>query len=115
MATGEPATNPALLQPEAQQPQQPPGLSGVPLRANVISDIIAHDHLKGMMNKTTNKGVYRPYMSKLVPRANQSPFGDFPKGFVKKKSKEEDFSIDIYEKSQAASASSNDLWYLIAF
>jgi hypothetical protein len=59
-----------------------------------------------MLGKTTNKGHYQPYKTKLVQRANHSPFGDFPKGFISKKAKPEDFSIDIHEKSQAASASS---------
>ena len=88
------------------QPAQPPSaMPPVPMRTNVVSDIIAHDHLNAMLNKTANTGVYRPYISKMVPRANHSPFGDFPKEFLKSKKKEEDFSIDVYEKSQAASAS----------
>jgi len=102
-AQPEPVAPPQNLQ---QQPQQPAGLSSVPMRTNAVAEIIAHDHLKAMLNKTTNKGVYKPYVGKLIPRANHSPFGDFPKEFLKKKSKEEDFSIDVYEKSQAASASS---------
>jgi hypothetical protein len=91
------------------QPQaQPAALSAVPLRTNAMADIIAEDHMRGMLNKATNSGVYQPYVSQLVPRANHSPFGDFPKEFIKKQSKAEDFSIDVYEKSQAASASSMD-------
>jgi len=40
-----------------------------------------------MIQKTTNKGLYRPYVSKLVPRSNDSWFGDFPKSFKKKQQK----------------------------
>ncbi len=68
------------------------------------------------MNKTTNCGVYRPYVSRLVPRANHSPFGDFPKEFLAKKpvgEGDDDFSIDIYERSQAGSASSTASLVLI--
>jgi hypothetical protein len=110
MAEGDkaPTAQPMQVQPQdPQQPaQQPAALSSVPLRTNAVAEIIAHDHLKGMLNKTANKGVYKPYISKMVPRANHSPFGDFPKEFLLKKTKEEDFSIDVFEKSQAASASS---------
>ena len=100
---------PPQVQPQSdlQQPQQQPGgLGTVPLRTNAVADIIAHDHLMAMMNKTSNKGVYRPFVGKLIPRANHSPFGDFPREFLMKQTKEEDFSIDVFEKSQAASASS---------
>ena len=108
MAEADKAPEAQQLQPQDPQPlaQQPAALSSIPLRTNAVAEIIAGDHLKGMLNKTANKGVYKPFISKFVPRANHSPFGDFPKEFLKQKSKQEDFSIDIYEKSQAASASS---------
>lgn len=92
-------------QQDPQDMQGQPGLTSVPLRFNIVSEIVANDHLKAMLNKTANKGPYRPYVSKLVPRANHSPFGDFPNEFINKKVKEEDFSIDIYEKSQAGTSS----------
>jgi len=105
MVEAPPAQQPTENPPEQQQDPNAgaPGPS-IPIRTNAMAEVLAHDHLKAMLNKNANKGVYRPYASKLVPRPNHSPFGDFPKEFLKKKPKEEDFSIDIYEKSQAASA-----------
>ena len=84
----------------------PASLPGAPMRTNAMAEIIAEDHLRAMLNKSSNQGVYKPYVTKLLQRPNHSPFGDFPKDFLKKETKKEDFSIDIYEKSQAASASS---------
>lgn len=96
-------------EPQPQQDQQDLqgglAVTSIPIRFNIVSEIIANDHLKSMLNKTANKGVYHPYVSKLVPRANHSPFGDFPKEYINKKPKEEDFSIDVYENSQAGTSS----------
>lgn len=104
------ANQPPPPQPEPLPQQQPAALTAVPLRTNAMADIIHGDHMKGMLNKSTNRGVYQPYKTPLIPRANHSPFGDFPKEFIQKKVKAEDFSIDIYEKSQAASSSSTVLF-----
>jgi len=96
---------------EGQPQEDPQNLEGgpmvtsIPLRFNIVSEIIANDHLKSMLNKTTNKGVYHPYVSKLVPRAKHSPFGDFPKDLITKKTEKEDFSIDVHENSQAGTSS----------
>lgn len=96
---------------EPQPQQDPQGLEGgpmgpaIPMRFNIVSEIIANDHLKSMLNKTSNKGVYHPYVSKLVPRAKHSPFGDFPKELMIKTKKDEDFTIDVHENSQAGTSS----------
>lgn len=92
--------------PAPQAPAQPAPMQSVAPRTNVLADIVADDHMKGLVSKSNNKGVYRPYISKLAPKPSQSPFGDFPSDFIKKVAKAEDFSIDFFEKSQAASASS---------
>lgn len=96
-------------QPQPQQDPQDmqgaPTVTGGPARFNILSEIIAHDHLQTMLNKTTNKGVYHPYVSKLVPKANHSPFGNFPKEYLNKKAKPENNSIDVFENSQAGSSS----------
>eukprot|EP00826_Nyctotherus_ovalis_P064245 TRINITY_DN941_c0_g1_i3.p1 TRINITY_DN941_c0_g1~~TRINITY_DN941_c0_g1_i3.p1 ORF type:complete len:234 (-),score=48.93 TRINITY_DN941_c0_g1_i3:293-994(-) len=92
-------------QPDPQNLEGGPMVTSIPLRFNIVSEIIANDHLKSMLNKSTNKGVYHPYVSKLVPKAKHSPFGDFPKELMTKKSKEEDFAIDVHENSQAGTSS----------
>jgi len=74
------------------------------IKLTPANDLIFEDHLRKMMGKTSNTN-YKPGNSKLVPRANHSPFGDFPKEFLPKKEKKEDFSTDHFEQSQAATAS----------
>lgn len=53
-------------------------------KISYASTMIVEDHLKKMLSSTTNKP-FKVSDNKLLPRAQHSPFGDFPKEFIGKK------------------------------
>jgi hypothetical protein len=53
-------------------------------KISYASTMIVEDHLKKCLAKTTNKP-FKVSDNKLLPRAQHSPFGDFPKDFMPKK------------------------------
>jgi hypothetical protein len=58
------------------------GVTGVGMpKINFASSMIVEDHLKRCLAKTTNKP-FKVSNNKLLPRAQHSPFGDFPKDFM---------------------------------
>ena len=92
--------------PPQQQPDVGAGLPILQPKVNLTGEIIHHDYIKNMLQKTSKKGYYRSYINPFCPVSSHSCFGNFPKSYMKKAPKEDDFNIDIYEKSQAATASS---------
>jgi hypothetical protein len=72
----------------------------------LANDLVTEDYLKKILNKTTNKPV-KLFVNKFCPKPNHSCFGNFPQEFIKKKPEASDFEIEVYEKSQAATASSH--------
>ena len=65
------------------------------------------DYQMTVDKKSSGAGKHQPFKSKLLPKPAHSCFGDFPQDYIKKTKKVEDFSLDTFEKSQAATASSN--------
>lgn len=53
-------------------------------KISYASTMIVEDHLKKCLARTTNKP-FKVSDNKLLPRAQHSPFGDFPKDFMPKK------------------------------
>lgn len=51
-------------------------------RINHASSLIVEDHLKSMMSMTSGSKFWRSYENKLLPRAQHSCFGDFPKDMM---------------------------------
>ena len=72
----------------------------------LANDLVTEDYLKKILNKTTTKPV-KLYDNKYCPKPNHSCFGNFPKEFISKKAQPSDFEIEVYEKSQAATSSSD--------
>jgi hypothetical protein len=74
-----------------------------PIKSRQTRDNILNDYLNskilGKSNKTT-----------LLPKQNDSAFGNFSKEYKIKKKPDEEFKIATYEKSHAATASSNSLY-----
>jgi len=65
--------------------------------------MIVEDHLKRCLAKTTNKP-FKISDNKLLPRAQHSPFGDFPKEYLPQKQtpKTDIEPIEKHEQSIAA-------------
>jgi hypothetical protein len=55
-------------------------------KQNFASSMVVEDHLKKCLAKTSNKP-FKVTDNKLLPRAQHSPFGDFPKEYMNKKAK----------------------------
>lgn len=88
------------MQPGAPGQQQVGGA-----RAGQASQLLTEDYLKTCLAKSKGAS-FRQSQNKLVPRANHSPFGDFPKGHLPKKGNVfSDMNIGIQERSQAAASS----------
>jgi hypothetical protein len=73
-------------------------------KINVASSMIVEDHLKRCLAKTSNKP-FKTSNNKLLPKAQHSPFGDFPKDYLpnKKSLCTAVEPIDKHEQSLAAS------------
>lgn len=56
-------------------------------RNPAASNLIIEDHIKKVLTLTSNhkKPFIEPKISKLIPRFNHSPFGDFPADYPVKK------------------------------
>jgi hypothetical protein len=92
---------------EAKNDQQPMPMQPAEKDERSLSnELVTEDYLKKILNKTTNKPV-KLFVNKFCPKPNHSCFGNFPKEFIKKKPEQSDFEIEVFEKSQAATASSN--------
>ena len=72
-------------------------------KISYASTMIVEDHLKKCLAKTTNKP-FKVSDNKLLPKAQHSPFGDFPKDFLPKKGTTvtDIAPIDKHEQSIAA-------------
>jgi hypothetical protein len=72
-------------------------------KISYASTMIVEDHLKKMLASTSNKP-FKVTDNKLLPRAQHSPFGDFPKDFMpgKKRSPTDIEPIEKHEQSIAA-------------
>jgi hypothetical protein len=72
-------------------------------KISYASTMIVEDHLKKMLAATSNKP-FKVTDNKLLPKAQHSPFGDFPKDYMppKKKMATEIEPIDKHEQSIAA-------------
>ena len=53
-------------------------------KINFASSMMIEDHLKRCLAKTSNKP-FKVSDNKLLPKAQHSPFGDFPKEYLPKK------------------------------
>ena len=53
-------------------------------KANHAGTMVVEDHLKRCLAKTSNKP-FKVYDNKLLPKSQHSPFGDFPKEYLKAK------------------------------
>jgi len=85
---------------------QPTGMMGGQ-KLNFASTMVVEDHLKKCLAKTSHKP-YNPMKNKLLPKSNQSPFGDFPAEYLpKKKNPVTDIQpLDKHEQSIAAQGTS---------
>ena len=72
-------------------------------KISYASTMIVEDHLKKCLAKTTNKP-FKVQNNKLLPKAQHSPFGDFPKEYMPgKKNPVTDLEpLDKFEQSIAA-------------
>ena len=72
-------------------------------KISYASTMIVEDHLKKLLSSTSNKP-FKVADNKLLPRAQHSPFGDFPNEFMptKKQTVTEIQPIDKHEQSIAA-------------
>lgn len=72
-------------------------------KISYASTMIVEDHLKKLLSSTTNKP-FKVSENKLLPRAQHSPFGDFPKEYLPKKTQQvtDIGPIDKHEQSIAA-------------
>ena len=69
------------------------------------STLIVEDHLKGMIKKAANTN-YQPWRSFLVPKYPNSPFGDFPNGYLSNSSSKADIRrVPNYEETHAGAIS----------
>lgn len=58
------------------------GTTGMAMpKISYASTMIVEDHLKKCLTKTSNKP-WKVTDNKLLPRAQHSPFGDFPKEYL---------------------------------
>ena len=53
-------------------------------KINFASSMMIEDHLKRCLAKTSNKP-FKVSDNKLLPKAQHSPFGDFPRDYMPKK------------------------------
>lgn len=72
-------------------------------KISYASTMIVEDHLKKCLAKTSNKP-FKVTDNKLLPKAQHSPFGDFPKEYLhsKKNPVTELEPLDKHEQSIAA-------------
>ena len=72
-------------------------------KISYASTMIVEDHLKKCLARTTNKP-FKVSDNKLLPKAQHSPFGDFPKEFLpgKKTTVTDIEPIEKHEQSIAA-------------
>jgi hypothetical protein len=72
-------------------------------KISYASTMIVEDHLKKLLTSTSNKP-FKVADNKLLPRAQHSPFGDFPNEYLppKKQTVTEIEPIDKHEQSIAA-------------
>lgn len=70
----------------------------------MAAELINNDYLKKVVNRTEGQGTVG--RSKYAARQQHSCFGDFPKDYMSKTSKNQDLNIGVHEASQAATASS---------
>ena len=73
-------------------------------KISYASTMIVEDHLKKLLASTTNKP-FKVADNKLLPKAQHSPFGDFPKeylGGTKKQVVTDVEPINMHEQSIAA-------------
>jgi hypothetical protein len=86
---------------------------GMP-KINFASSMIVEDHLKRCLAKTTNKP-FKVSNNKLLPRAQHSPFGDFPKDYLpsKKNPVTQIEPIDKHEQSLAATGTGKTAIFLL--
>lgn len=72
-------------------------------KISYASTMMIEDHLKKCLAKTSTKP-FKVTDNKLLPKAQHSPFGDFPKDYMPKKSSTvtELEPTDKYEQSIAA-------------
>ena len=87
------------------------GATGIAMpKISYASTMIVEDHLKKCLTKTSNKP-WKVTDNKLLPRAQHSPFGDFPKEYLKnKKSPVTELEpLDKHEQSIAARGTGNIL------
>jgi hypothetical protein len=77
-------------------------------KISYASTMIVEDHLKKLLSSTTNKP-FKVSDNKLLPKPQHSPFGDFPKEFLGKKTgKVTDIEpIERHEQSIAATGVGN--------
>ncbi len=64
--------------------QMQPTAGALNNKINFASTMVVEDHLKKCLAKTSNKP-YNPHANKKLPRQQHSPFGDFPKEYMKGK------------------------------
>jgi hypothetical protein len=72
-------------------------------KISFASTMIVEDHLKRCLAKTTNK-TFKFSDNKLLPRAQHSAFGDFPKEFLPKKTSYVSKEIDTASHEQSIDA-----------
>lgn len=53
-------------------------------KEKIAANIIQEDHVRGLLSKTQNLN-YKPWKGKFCPKNSHSPFGDFPKSFLNKR------------------------------
>ena len=87
------------------------GATGLSIpKANFASSMMIEDHLKKCLAKTSNKP-FKVSNNKLLPKAQHSPFGDFPKGYLplKKSGVTEIEPIDKHEQSIACKGAGKEI------
>lgn len=88
---------------------QQSGVYFVSNKTSPASDVIFEEHLRKIMSKTSAK-VFKPGATKLAPRVQHSPFGDFPKDKMpKKETIDEPEPIDAYATSIAITGNSKQI------
>ena len=72
-------------------------------KVNHAAALITEDHLKKVCSKTQGKH-FKTSDNKLLPRAQHSAFGDFPKGYINKQQQRVEplAALDTLECSGAA-------------
>jgi len=109
----------SAVQPSAQEPLAPqqdvsPVQHAAPAnKYSAANDLMFEDCLKSIMLKSKTGKTYCSYKNKLCPKAMQSPFGDFPAGYLPKKSPEgKSTPFDTTASSMSTSSMhSKSLWH----